>query len=174
MTGWRVGFLAADQEVTKKILATHDVLITCAPVVSQWGALAALEMASDEVENFQKEFAKRREIVCGYLDKMKDWFEYRKPEAAYFVFPKFSDKLLSKLDRNKTVNQYNLKEHQKKSASWRFALELLYEAKTALVPGVAFGEAGENHLRVCFGRSEEDIEKAFSRIEEHLKKRYGN
>ncbi|MFO7807428.1 MAG: pyridoxal phosphate-dependent aminotransferase [Candidatus Moraniibacteriota bacterium] len=174
MTGWRVGFLAADQEITKKILATHDVLITCAPVVSQWGALAALEMASEDVENFKKEFYQRRELICGYLDKLKNWFDYQKPEAAYFVFPKLSDNLIEKLEKTKAGNQYEMKDYQKTSNSWRFALELLYEAKVALVPGASFGENGENHLRACFGRSEEDIEKSFARIERYLKKKYGN
>jgi aminotransferase len=48
-------------------------------------------------------------------------------------------------------------------------LELLEEARVAVVPGIAFGPSGEGHLRLSFGRSEEDINKAFDRIEKHFK-----
>ncbi|MDZ7612015.1 MAG: pyridoxal phosphate-dependent aminotransferase [Candidatus Moranbacteria bacterium] len=172
MTGWRVGFLAAERDLAKKILAVHDVLVTCAPVVSQWGALTALEMAGGEVEKFKSEFLERRDIVCSYLDNMTEWFEYQKPKAAYFAFPKITKKLADQLQSSKAGNQYDMKDYQKSSLSWRFALELLYEAKVALVPGVAFGLKGEDHLRICFGRSNEDIEKSFARIKDYLSRKY--
>lgn len=172
MTGWRIGFLATEKELAQKILAHHDVMITCAPVVSQWGALAAIEMADEDRDYFKNSFKERRDLICNQLDGMKKWFTYQKPSSAYFVFPKFSKELIEALNQDSKVNKYELKNYQKGSLSWRLVLNLLYEAKVAFVPGQAFGETGENHLRMCFGRSQEDILKAMTRMKKYLDKKY--
>ena len=172
MTGWRVGFLATDRELAQKILARHDVLVTCAPVVSQWGALAAIEMADEDKANFRETFRDRRDLICSHLDGMKEWFTYQKPSSAYFVFPKFSKKLINSLENNKKIPKYEIKEGQKDSLSWKLALELLYKAKVSVVPGQAFGKKGENHVRMCFGRSNDDILKVMLRIKEYLDETY--
>jgi aminotransferase len=152
MTGWRIAFLATHQELAKKILAVHDALVTCAPVVSQYAAMAALEMADEDIRKFKKYFQKRRDLTCRRLDKLGHIFEYQKPDSAYFVFPRIKEKYL------------------KIGGSWEFAIELLERAKVATVPGVAFGPSGENHIRMCFGRSEEDINLAFDRMEKFFSK----
>jgi aspartate/methionine/tyrosine aminotransferase len=172
MTGWRVAYLATDRALAEKILGVHDALVTCAPVVSQWGALAALEMADVQVEEYKEIFNERRNLLCEELDKLADWFEYQTPSSAYFVFPKMTNKLIiafNKYESRKNAKQTSLKDYQKKSISWRFAIELLESAKVALVPGVAFGEKGENHLRFCFGRRKESIEEAMKRITKFIK-----
>jgi len=147
MTGWRIAYLATHQELAKKILAVHDALVTCAPVVSQYAALAALEVAGNELEKYHKIYKKRRDLICGRLDKLGKIFEYQRPSGAYFVFPKI----------------------KAGSDSKQFAIELLERAKVATVPGTAFGPSGENHIRMCFGRSEEDINLAFDRMEKYFR-----
>ena len=151
MTGWRIAFLATHQELAGKILAVHDALVTCAPVVSQFAALAALEMAEEDVAGFKEYFRKRRDLICKRLDKLNRVFSYKKPDSAYFVFPRIKEEVLRKIAGS--------------GGSWKFALELLEKAKVAVVPGVAFGHSGENHIRMCFGRSEKDINLAFDRLE---------
>jgi len=173
MTGWRIGFLATEKSLAQKILARHDVLVTCAPVVSQWGALAAIEMADDDKKYFKETFNERRDLICSHLDGMKDWFSYKKPSSSYFVFPKFSKKLVEALENDPSLNDYDLKDYQKKSLSWKLALDLLYKAKVAVVPGQAFGENGENHIRLCFGRSNDDILRVMVRIKDYLSRKYG-
>ncbi len=173
MTGWRVAYLATDKELAHKILGVHDALVTCAPVVSQWGALAALELGQAEVERFKKEFDKRRRLICEQLDQLNEWFSYETPSSAYFVFPKFSPKLME-LIKEKIISKnhldYKIKKYQQNSFSWRFALDLLYQGKVAVVPGIAFGSQGENHIRLCFGRKPNNILKALERIKKYLKK----
>jgi len=151
MTGWRIAFLATHQELAKKILPVHDALVTCAPVVSQFAAQAALEMADEDVSEFKRYFKKRRDLICKRLDRLSHVFEYQKPNSAYFVFPRVNKEIMRKIARN--------------SGSWEFAIELLEKTKVALVPGAAFGPSGENHVRMCFGRSEDDINEAFNRME---------
>jgi aminotransferase len=151
MTGWRIAYLATHQELAKKILAVHDALVTCAPVVSQYAALAALEMADSELAKYHQIYKERRDLICRRLDKLENIFEYQKPDSAYFVFPKIKKEVLQKISPS--------------GGSWQFAIELLEKAKVATVPGAAFGPSGENHIRMCFGRSEEDINLAFDRME---------
>ena len=59
---------------------------------------------------------------------------------------------------------------REKVDSWQFCLDLLEKIQVALVPGVAFGPNGEGHVRMSFGRSEEDINKAFDRIDKFFSK----
>ena len=151
MTGWRIAFLATHQALAARILAVHDALVTCAPVVSQFAAQAALEMAGEEVKKFRKYFQERRDLICERLDRLCQVFQYQKPDSAYFVFPKIREEYLLKVAAG--------------GGSRQFALELLEQAKVATVPGSAFGPNGENHIRMCFGRSEEDINEAFDRLE---------
>jgi aminotransferase len=147
MTGWRIAYFATHQELAKRILGVHDALVTCAPVVSQYAALAALEMAEAKLAEYHKIYKARRDLICKRLDKLLDVFEYQKPDSAYFVFPKY----------------------KKNGNSKDFAIELLERAKVATVPGVAFGPSGEGHIRMCFGRSEGDINEAFERMERYFK-----
>jgi aminotransferase len=147
MTGWRIGFLHSDEEVVKEILKVHDSLVTCAPVISQYAAIAALDFGDKEIEKFHQQYQERRDLICRHLDDLKDFFSYQKPNSSYFVFPK----LLPKRD------------------SWKFALDLLKKAYVAVVPGIAFGPSGESHIRMSFGRSEKDINKAMRRIKKFFK-----
>lgn len=148
MTGWRIGYLHGDASLVREIIKVHDTLVTCAPVVSQYAAMGALEMGKEDLDFFVSEFKKRRDLICSRLDRLDKVFSYQKPNSAYFVFPK-----LAGGERD----------------SWRFVLELLDKAQVALVPGIAFGSNGEGHVRMSFGRSESDINAAFDRIEKFVK-----
>jgi len=155
MTGWRIAYLATHHDLAKKILGVHDVLVTCAPVVSQYAALAALEMADEELAKYHAIYKQRRDLICKRLDKLKNIFEYQRPDSAYFVFPRIKEDILKKIAPG--------------GGSKEFAIELLEKAKVATVPGAAFGPVGENHIRMCFGRSEEDINLAFDRLDTFFK-----
>ena len=146
MTGWRIGFLHSDEENVSEIVKVHDSLVTCAPVISQYAAISALDFADKEIEEFIKKYHYRRDLICQHLDDLSDFFSYQKPNGSYFVFPKIL----------KTKN------------SWKFALDLLGKAKVAIVPGIAFGPSGEDHIRMSFGRSEKDINEAMRRIKKYF------
>lgn len=148
MTGWRVGYLHSDQKIMKEILKIHDCLATCAPVISQYAAMEALDLGEIKLKKFNTEYLKRRDLICARLDRLKAIFTYVKPTSAYYVFPRLIGRELD---------------------SWKFAIDLLENARVAVVPGIAFGPEGEAHVRMSFGRSEQDISQAFDRMEKYFK-----
>lgn len=149
MTGWRIGFLHTDEDNVREIVKVHDTMVTCAPVISQYAAMGAFDFADKEIDEFKKQFVVRRDLVCRHLDKLSEFFSYKKPSGSYFVFPKL------------------LKEND----SWKFTLDLLDKAHVAVVPGVAFGPNGEGYIRINFGRDEKDIKEAFKRIGKYLREK---
>ena len=150
MTGWRIGFLAAPRARVASILRVHDALVTCAPVVSQHAAVAALQFGAPFVEQFRTEFRARRDRIIERLDRLPQVFDYQRPNASYFVFPRVKDTVPLARD------------------SRRLATDILERAHVAVVPGVAFGPTGEAHLRLCYARTPEEIDAACDRLEDYF------
>lgn len=145
MTGWRIGYLHTDKDLIPQIAKVHIPLAICAPVISQYAAIAALDDCQDCVAEFRKHYLSMRDLMCQRLDGLNSVFEYRKPKGSYLMFPKIL------LDAGKD--------------SMTFCKKLLREAKVSTTPGIAFGPTGEGHLRLSFCVSEEIINKAFDRME---------
>ncbi len=149
MTGWRIGYLHADEELIPQIKKAHIPLAICAPVVSQYAALAALKGSQDCVKKFRNHYLTTRNLMCDRLDRLDSVFSYVKPGGSYLMFPKI------------------LLEEGKNSIT--FCKKLLKEAKVSSTPGIAFGPTGESHLRLSFCVPEETINKAFDRMEAYFK-----
>jgi aminotransferase len=145
MTGWRIGYLHAHEEWIPQIKKAHIPLAICAPVVSQYAALAALKGPQDCVQEFRNHYRSARDLMCERLDGLEQYLGYVKPGGSYLMFPKI------------------LVPEGKDSTS--FCKRLLREARVSTTPGVAFGPTGEGHLRMSFCVPEEAIHKAFDRIE---------
>jgi aminotransferase len=150
MTGWRVGFVHADANRIRKILKFHDAMVTCAPVVSQYGAIAALRFGEPFLEEFKREFKRRRDYAISMLDQMSHVLDYQLPRATYFVFPRIKDTV--PLAQNST----------------KLAYDILERARVAVVPGIAFGPSGEAHVRMTYGKEMEDLQEAFKRLQEYF------
>jgi len=150
MTGWRVGFLHTARARAAEILKVHDALVTCAPVVSQYAAIAALEFGAPFIAEFRDAFRLRRARIIERLDALPEVFDYQRPNASYFAFPRVKD----------TVPQAR--------NSRALADDILERAHVALVPGVAFGPTGESHLRFCYARELADIDLAFDRLNDYF------
>lgn len=142
MTGFRIGYVYAEEGFINQMLKIHDAVNVCAAAPSQYAAIAALEGQQDCVQEFVSAFAERRDLICSYLDKMPDLFSYQKPQGAYYIFPK----IIPKAD------------------SYEFCIRLLKEARVIVVPGAAFGPGGEGHVRFSYTGSEEEIKEGMERI----------
>jgi len=156
MTGWRVGYMYASARIVDQVLKVHDAFAICAPRVSQYAALAALKATNGKdgegdrsIQQLVARLASRREIACQRLNNLLHVFSYIKPRGAYYVFPKIMIKEMGSMD---------------------VSLDLLYEAKVITIPGSGFGPSGEGHIRLSFGATEEEINKAFDRIDIWAKK----
>lgn len=152
LTGWRIGFLHTDRPLAQRILRFHDAMVTCAPVVSQYAAIAALRHGADYRESFMEELRARRTLTIQALDSLSHVLDYQTPKASYFVFPRVKDTVPLARD------------------SQKLAYDILEKQRLALVPGVAFGPEGESHLRICFGRERAHIEEGMQRLCEYFAK----
>jgi aspartate/methionine/tyrosine aminotransferase len=146
MTGWRVGYLHSDVNVVNRIVGVHDAFVTCAPVVSQYAALAALQKGRPYLKQFRDTLRKHRDELSRWMEQHPELFEFEKPAAAYFLFPKLKT----------TIDD------------WAFTRAMLTEAGVAVVPGSAFGPNGAGHVRFCFGRSAEDLKLACERMDQWI------
>lgn len=148
MTGWRIGYLHAHEAMVAQVKKAHIPFAICAPVVSQYAAIAALKGPQDCVEAFRQHYLKARDLMCERLDRMDNVFAYSKPGGSYLMFPKLL--------------------HDRAKDSLGFCKDLLDKARVSTTPGVAFGENGEGHIRLSFCVSEEMINKAFDRMEKYF------
>ncbi len=141
MTGWRIGYAAARADIIGAMTKIHQYTMLCAPVTGQMAALEALRSGDAAVEEMVAEYGQRRRLmVKGLRDMGLDCFE---PQGAFYAFPSIRITGLS---------------------SEEFAEGLLKEERVAVVPGSAFGEAGEGYVRCCYAVSMEDIEEALARM----------
>jgi aminotransferase len=147
MTGWRVGFVLAPGEILDHIMKVHDAVAICAPTLSQYAALAALEGPQECVEEMRCSLQARRDLALGRLEKLRDHFSVIRPQGAYYLMAKFN---VPGVD------------------SMTYALKLLNEARVITIPGAAFGPHGEDHLRMSFGGTEAELIEAFDRIDRWL------
>ena len=147
MTGWRIGYMHAASRLINQIKKAHIPLAICAPVVSQYAALAALTNSQECVDDFCNHYLKTRNLMCDRLDKLTDVFNYFRPAGSYLMFPKIRG--------------------ERGDDSVNFAKNLLNQARVSTTPGIAF--QGESHLRMSFCVPEQMINRAFDRMEKYFK-----
>lgn len=142
MTGWRLGYAAGPVELLQAMTKIHQYAIMCAPTMSQYAGLEALENGLSHVKTMVAEYNQRRRVmVDGFRQMGLSCFE---PQGAFYVFPRISDLGLS---------------------SDEFCTQLLQEERVAVVPGIAFGASGEGFIRCSYAYSLDSIREALRRID---------
>ncbi len=150
MTGWRVGWIVAQEGIVNQLLKVQDSFIICAPTISQRAAQIALEGSYEPTLAMVAELRERRELICRRLDRLSDLFSYQKPQGAYYIFPRvLPPQFANSVD---------------------FCVRLLKETGVVAVPGSAFGPSGESHVRMSYCFTPESMEEAFDRIESWWRK----
>lgn len=141
MTGWRLGYACAPKEIIKQMTKIHQFAIMCAPTTSQYAAVEALKNGDDDVSMMRQEYNQRRRFLLNAFKEMNiPCFE---PYGAFYVFP--------------CIKEFGM-------TSEEFATRLLQEEKVAAVPGTAFGDSGEGHLRISYAYSLDNLKKAMERL----------
>jgi len=149
MTGWRIGYCAADKDIIKQMAKIQDQSASNPCTPAQWAAVEALSGNQDSVEIMRKEYEKRRDYIYQRLSNING-LSCNLPEGAFYVFPN-----ISALFNNKIKN------------SFTFADQLLEKAKVAVVPGGAFGD--DNYIRISYATTLEKIEEGMNRLEKFCK-----
>jgi aspartate aminotransferase len=142
MTGWRFGFLITKAPIIEKLTILNYYTIACPNLPIQHAALAALTGSQEHVDEMITEFKHRRNLIVERLNKI-DGINCRLPMGAFYAFAKYN---------------YDIK-------SLDFAMEC---ARNDLIctHGVAFGDAGEGHMRFSYANSMDNIEKGMDIFEQ--------
>ncbi|WP_368297365.1 aminotransferase [Cytobacillus firmus] len=146
MTGWRLGFVCAPEEISQAMLKIHQYAMMCAPTMAQFAALEALKTGRSDVEVMKKSYKRRRNYFVQSLNELG--LTCHMPGGAFYAFPSIESTGLS---------------------SEEFAEKLLLEEKVAVVPGNIFGESGEGHVRCSYATSMELLQEAIKRISHFIK-----
>lgn len=137
MTGIRIGYLNANENLNEELLKIHQYCIACANSIGQMGAIEALRGPQDSVKKMVNEFEKRRDLITSRLIDMG--YKTTVPEGAFYVYPEIENPM----------------KFVKKAAN----------AGVITVPGIPFGPNGNKHVRMSYANSYENIEKAMDILE---------
>ncbi len=147
MTGWRIGYICANAELLAAFSKVHQYAVMSAPTISQFAALAALEIGEEFVLQMHAEYNRRRKFVVSTLNEIG--LKCFEPKGAFYAFP--------------SVEKTGLNGDE-------FSERLLMEEKVAVISGASFGTGGTNHVRIAYCKSFEQIEIALERIGKFVKK----
>ncbi len=153
MTGWRIGYAAAEKEIIDGMSKLQSHSTSCAGSISQYASLEALSGPQYDVEEMRALFEERRNFVYGAINSMTG-VSAVKPEGAFYIFPDVSQFLNKKFKGNEIKNSFDL------------SIYLIEEAKVVTVPGSVFG--AEGFLRIAYAASLENLEVGMNRIKEAL------
>jgi len=148
MTGFRVGYALGPPELIAPMLKVHQYSVACVDRIAQYAAIAALGGSQDFVRTMVTEFARRRKLMYARINEIEG-LECALPKGAFYVFADI---------------------HRLKKNSIDFSNCLLDDGRVAVVPGCAFGKAGEGYVRLSYATAYGKIEEAMDRIERVVKK----
>ncbi len=142
MTGWRLGFVAAPAALAEPLAQLITNSVSCVPPFIQLAGAEGLLGDQAESRAMMTDFKRRRDIFISGLNEVEG-ISCRYPAGAFYAFPNVSD-----IPMNANA----------------FSDYLLDEVGVAALPGSAFGMHADNHLRMCFANSVENLERAVDRI----------
>ncbi len=150
MTGWRIGYLCAPEDICNAALKIHQYVMLCAPVMGQVAALEGIRKGEDEKDRMVREYRVRRNVFVDSLNRIG--LSCHLPEGAFYAFP--------------SVEKTGMNDVE-------FAETLLKEEHVAVVPGSVFGEGGKNHVRCAYAVSRKELKEAIVRMERFISSHRG-
>lgn len=137
MTGWRIGWVAGPSRIVERITDVHQYLVTCAPMVSQTAAIAALEEEGERERSAYLEiFRARRQRMGEELSRIPG-VRFHTPDGAFYFFVEVAAA----------------------ESSLALCRQVLERRNVITIPGVAFGPGGEGFVRLSYAAPEDDIVK---------------
>ncbi len=145
MTGWRLGYACGPKPILQQMLKIHQYAIMSAPTTSQYAAIVALSQCDEAVEEMREQYNLRRKFITSELKRIG--MPCYDAEGTFYAFADIRSSGLS---------------------SDEFCERLMYEKKVVVVPGTAFGDAGEGFVRISYSYSIDHIQQALVRMEEFM------
>ncbi|HRH84192.1 MAG TPA: pyridoxal phosphate-dependent aminotransferase [Bacteroidia bacterium] len=155
MTGWRIGYMAAPQDVATACDKMQGQFTSAASSIAQKAAKAAISINTPDRDLMVETFRKRRDLVLNLMKDIPGW-KTNTPEGAFYVFPDISY-YFGKSDGSSTINNPE-----------DMCMFLLKDAKVALVTGEAFGD--NQCIRFSYATSDKLLTEAIARIKVSLAK----
>jgi aspartate/methionine/tyrosine aminotransferase len=147
MTGWRIGWITHPEELGSHIAKLVQITTTGVPEFLQDGLISALQNYKDITKQLRKSLKVSRDMM---FDRLVNWkqVECSIPNAAFYAFFKVK----------------GIKD------SLEFSKKLILDTNVGVAPGIAFGQSGEGHIRICFAAKESFINQIMDRLEPVLNK----
>jgi aspartate/methionine/tyrosine aminotransferase len=150
MTGWRLGYIIVPKEFIRPLQKMHQNFFISANAFVQWAGVAALRYAQKDVERMRKTFDERRKFIIPRLRELGFGITVE-PTGAFYVLA-------------------NARKFSKDS--FKFAFEILQEAKVGVTPGIDFGKNAEGYLRFSYANSLENIKEGMERIDSYIRRKF--
>ncbi len=147
MTGWRMGYAFADEEIVEAMVRIQQSTTTCPASFVQKAGVAALRGPQDSIRMMVQEYDRRRRFIVEQLNKKKG-ISCNMPRGAFYVFPDIKSLGISSLE---------------------FCSGLLEEG-VSTTPGSVFGESGEGYVRMSYATNLEVIGEAVKKIKAYVDK----
>ncbi len=147
MTGWRLGYVTGPTMILEEMNKIYQHSASCVTAFAQAGALEALRNpeAAHATQLMVEQFRCNRSIITDYLDHSR-YFSCVPPMGAFYCFAKYSLPI-------KSID---------------LARDILANCHVATVPGGAFGDCGEFHLRLSYATSEKNLVEALYRLDHYF------
>lgn len=145
MTGWRLGWALGSERIITLMWKAAEFITSNPPAMVQQAGIVALRDGEPYVHDLRNHYAKRRRQVIDELSKIPR-LSLPEPEGAFYAFPRIEGL----------------------TDSAAFTSQLVHETAVAMAPGIAFGQAGEGYIRLCFAATENTLSQALSRFREFM------
>ncbi len=146
MTGWRVGYVVTDESFINAVVKLQQNIAVCVATPNQYAAIEAIKNTEKYAGGIKEVFQKRRDVLIRELSKIKE-LSFQVPAGTFYAF----------IDISKTGMNSKL-----------FCFDLLEKQHVAVIPGVAFGEAFDNYVRLAFTLNDDKIVEGINRIHEFI------
>ena len=146
MTGYRIGYVLAPEEIIAAMTKLQENVCACAPLPSQYAAIEALSGRGDYSSHMVETFRSRRDLLVKGIQEIPG-LSCNAPEATFYLMVNIS---------------------QTGMTSEQFAIELLKAVHVALVPGITYGQSCDKYVRIAFTIGEEKIKEGIRRIRQFM------
>ncbi len=151
MTGWRIGYAAGPENLIKAMAKLQSQSTSNPSSIAQWAAVEALNGPQGFIQEHNKIFKERRDLVVSMLNQAKG-LKCQTPEGAFYVYPSCAGVIGKTAPSGKILH-----------TDEDFVSELLAAEGVAAVHGAAFGTSP--YFRISYATATTTLEDACQRIQ---------